>query len=200
MSATVQQFWGHCYLSVHVPGPKTYSLLTMSGLEELGIPGSEQLAEALTVSAKPERAIADFQEHNRILLPSLRPAMPFLDLHGVKRLDFHMSTLEEMRERLIKRVEELAASGREEDVKIMEDLLEKSFPVVKVKNIRPVVLSILEHLPQIEEHYLVKILADEELFRDTAVPVKRQIWQDRSVVSVWFKFKQEFIQDKIRIL
>ena len=111
-----------------------------------------------------------------------------------------MSTLEEMRERLIKRVEELAASGREEDVKIMEDLLEKSFPVVKVKNIRPVVLSILEHLPQIEEHYLVKILADEELFRDTAVPVKRQIWQDRSVVSVWFKFKQEFIQDKIRIL
>lgn len=181
MSVTVQRFWGHRCLSVHVPGPRTYSLLMMSGLEELGIPGSEQLAEALTVSAKPERAIADFQEHNRILLPSLRPAMPFLDLHGVKRLDFHMSTLEEMRERLIKRVEELAASGREEDVKIMEDLLEKSFPVVKVKNIRPVVLSILEHLPQIEEHYLVKILADEELFRDTAVPVKRQIWQDRSV-------------------
>lgn len=185
MSATVQRFWGHRCLSVHVPGPRTYSLLMMSGLEELGIPGSEQLAEALTVSAKPERAIADFQEHNRILLPSLRPAMPFLDLHGVKRLDFHMSTLEEMRERLIKRVEELAASGREEDVKIMEDLLEKSFPVVKVKNIRPVVLSILEHLPQIEEHYLVKILADEELFRDTAVPVKRQIWQDRSVVFLF---------------
>ena len=156
----------------------------MSGLEELGIPGSEQLAEALTVSAKPERAIAEFQEHNCILLPSLRPAMPFLDLHGVKRLDFHMSTLEEMRDRLMKRVEELAASGREEDVKILEDLLEKSFPVVKVKNIRPVVLSILEHLPQIEEHYLVKILADEELFRDTAVPVKRQIWQDRSVGGV----------------
>ena len=31
---------------------------------------------------------------NGVLLPSLRPMLPLLDLHGIKRLDFHNSVLE----------------------------------------------------------------------------------------------------------
>nr|KAG5712462.1 hypothetical protein BaRGS_011436 [Batillaria attramentaria] len=86
---------------------------------------------ALSMPTDPIKAIEEFQQQNGILLPSLKPALPFLDLHGVKRLEFHQSTLEEMRDKLLQRVGELAKSGREEDLKCLEDLLEKSFPVVK---------------------------------------------------------------------
>jgi hypothetical protein len=65
-----------------------------SGLEVLGIPGGTFLREALTSCSDPLQAIEEFQVENGILLPSLRPMMPLLDLHGVKRLDFHISVME----------------------------------------------------------------------------------------------------------
>lgn len=64
------------------------------GLEVLGIPGGSYLREALTSCSDPLQAIEEFQVENGILLPSLRPMMPLLDLHGVKRLDFHISVME----------------------------------------------------------------------------------------------------------
>jgi len=65
-----------------------------SGLEVLGIPGRDYLREALTSCSDPLQAIEEFQVENGILLPSLRPMMPLLDLHGVKRHDFHISVME----------------------------------------------------------------------------------------------------------
>ena len=56
------------------------------GLEEIGIPGRDFLREALTSCTDPLKAIEDFQIQNGILLPSLRPMLPLLDLHGIKRL------------------------------------------------------------------------------------------------------------------
>ena len=70
------------------------SAATASGLEVLGIPGGTFLREALTSCSDPLQAIEEFQVENGILLPSLRPMMPLLDLHGVKRLDFHISVME----------------------------------------------------------------------------------------------------------
>ncbi len=52
-----------------------------------------------------------FQEQNGILLPSLRPALPFLDLHSVARNEFHQTTMEELRDKLMARVGELAQSN-----------------------------------------------------------------------------------------
>ena len=65
-----------------------------TGLEVLGIPGRDYLREALTSCSDPLQAIEEFQVENGILLPSLRPMMPLLDLHGVKRVDFHLSVME----------------------------------------------------------------------------------------------------------
>ena len=47
-------------------------------------------------------AFCDPQIENGILLPSLRPMLPLLDLHGIKRLDFHNSVLEDLREKLVR--------------------------------------------------------------------------------------------------
>jgi hypothetical protein len=40
------------------------------------------------------RSYSLLQLENGVLLPSLRPMLPLLDLHGVRRLDFHTSVLE----------------------------------------------------------------------------------------------------------
>jgi len=71
----------------------------MNGLEEVGIPGREFLREALINCSDPLKAIEEFQLENGILLPSLRTMLPLLDLHSVRRLDFHLSVLEELKEK-----------------------------------------------------------------------------------------------------
>ncbi|XP_013392917.1 negative elongation factor B [Lingula anatina] len=150
----------------------------MSGLEEVGIPGSDYLREALTNCTDPIAAIEEFQEQNGILLPSLKPALPFLDLHGVMRLEFHQSVVEELQERLLKRVAELSSGEDKGKNKQLNELLEKSFPLIKVKSLRPIVMCVMKHLPKIKDSYLAQIKEDRELYEDASVEVKRQIWQD----------------------
>ncbi|KAJ3635246.1 hypothetical protein MTP99_008166 [Tenebrio molitor] len=147
-------------------------------LEALNIHGPNFLKHALTSCTDPLKAIEEFQVTNGILLPSLRPMLPLLDLHGVRRLDFHMSVVEELREKLIAHINEIGKQeGRERDRKL-KDLLVKSFPVVKVKALRPIVMAILKNTPQIDDSYLKVLVRDRELYNDTDTEVKRQIWKD----------------------
>ena len=59
--------------------------------------------------------------------------LPLLDLHGIKRLDFHNSVLEDLRDKLVAQIAELGNSSdpKEKDKKL-RDLLSKSFPVIQV--------------------------------------------------------------------
>ena len=111
------------------------------GLDALKIQDNQHLKNALINCDDPLKAISDFQEENCILLPTLKPALNLLDLHNVKRLEFNLSIAEELKEHLTKRVEDLASSvnlsstiSREqhnEDLKKLEELLDKSFPLIK---------------------------------------------------------------------
>lgn len=51
---------------------------------------------------------------NGILLPTLQSALPFLDLHGTPRLEFHQSVFDELRDKLMERVA-FIAEGKDED-------------------------------------------------------------------------------------
>lgn len=149
-----------------------------TGLEEIGVPGQAYLREALTSCTDPLKAIEEFQLENGILLPSLRQMLPLLDLHGVRRLDFHTSVLEELRDKLVSHINEVGQTeGRERDKKLKE-LLIKSFPLVKVKALRPVVMAILRNTNHIDDKYLRVLVRDRDLYNDTDTEVKRQIWKD----------------------
>jgi negative elongation factor B len=106
------------------------------GLQALGLQNNQHLKTSLISCDDPLKAISDFQEENSIHLTTLKPALNLLDLHGLKRLDFHLSIAEELKENLVKRVEELATNIAKEtsntdDLKKLEDLLDKSFPLIK---------------------------------------------------------------------
>ena len=127
------------------------------GLDAIGLQDNQHLKNSLINCEDPLKAISDFQDENSILLPTLKPALNILDLHNIKRLDFHMSICDELKEKLMRRVEELgqsvlthaglAGSGKEKDkvkrqqqlnqqqqheeeVRRLEELLEKSFPLI----------------------------------------------------------------------
>lgn len=86
--------------------------------------------------------------------------------------------IQELREKLIAHINEIGKQeGRERDRKL-KDLLVKSFPVVKVKALRPIVMAILKNTPQIDDSYLKILVRDRELYNDTDTEVKRQIWKD----------------------
>ncbi|XP_008556136.1 negative elongation factor B [Microplitis demolitor] len=152
------------------------------GLEELGIPGQVYLRDSLTSCTDPLKAIEEFQLENGVLLPSLRPMLPLLDLHGVRRLDFHASVLEELREKLVKRINEIGAErsdkGGSPGDKRLKDMLSKSFSAIRVPALRPVVMSILRNTPHIDDKYLRVLVREKELYNSAETEVKRQIWKD----------------------
>jgi negative elongation factor B len=108
--------------------------------------------------------------------------LPLLDLHGVQRLDFHASVLEELREQLVKRINEIGLERGEKIVQSgdrrLKELLSKSFPAVRVSALRPVVMCILRNTPIIEDKYLKVLVREKELYNDADTEVKRQIWKD----------------------
>ncbi len=132
-------------------------------------------------------------------MPSLRPMLPLLDLHGIKRLDFHNSVLEDLRERLVAQIAALgvtdAAGGAaaaaassanataahltpKERERKLKELLVKSFPVIKIKQLRPVVMAVLKHMTFIEDRYLRVLVRDKELYDDCDIEIKRHLWRD----------------------
>nr|CAD7437390.1 unnamed protein product [Timema bartmani] len=184
----------------------TTSKIIGAGLEDVGVPGRNFLRNALTSCTDPLKAIEEFQLENGILLPSLRPMLPLLDLHGVRRLDFHTSVLEELRDRLVQHINEIGQKeGKERDRKLKE-LLAKSFPVVRVKALRPVVMCILRNTPHIDDKYLK--VRDRELYNDTDTEVKRQIWKDNQslfgdevspLLSQYIKEKETVLFDHLNL-
>ncbi|KAK3912854.1 Negative elongation factor B [Frankliniella fusca] len=189
------------------PQPETRSAgnrpapLPGTGLEDIGVPGQNYLRDALTSCTDPLKAIEEFQLENGILLPSLRQMLPLLDLHGVRRLDFHTS---ELRDRLVSHIETIGQKeGRERDRKLKE-LLNKSFPLVQVKALRPVVMGILKNTPHIDDKYLRVLVKDRELYNDTDTEVKQQIWKDNQslfgdevspLLSQYIKEKENILFD-----
>ena len=61
------------------------------GLREICLHDNQDLKNALINCDDPLKAISDFQDDNSIHLPTLKPALNLLDLHTIKRLDFHLS-------------------------------------------------------------------------------------------------------------
>ena len=156
------------------------------GFEALGLQDSQHLKNSLTHSEDPLKAISDFQEENSVLLPTLKSALNLLDLHNVRRLDFHMSIADELKDHLTRRVEELTGSASSppsgDEFKKLEELLNKSFPLIFLPRLQPLIFLIMKGLPIINEAYLQVIKDNESLYSIVPIEVKRQIWSNYTQV------------------
>ncbi|NWR75439.1 NELFB factor, partial [Centropus unirufus] len=150
-----------------------------AGLQELGVANGEDLKETLTNCMEPLKAIEQFQVRRQTGPGAGRGRRPWA---GFPRF-FHQSVFDELREKLLERVSAIALEGKvEERYKKLEDLLEKSFSLVKMPSIQPVVMCVMKHLPKVPEKKLKLVMADKDLYKACAVEVKRQIWQDNQAL------------------
>lgn len=143
----------------------------MAGFDQAGLPGTEFILRGLDTAQDFEvvNFIENFQQENSIMLPSLQPALPFLDLHDVHRLQFNSYVMENLREKLLEQVKHL-------EVEKLHSLLDQCFPFIHVAHLRPVVMEVMKYLPKVPEECLEQLANDPKLYVDCSIEVKRQIW------------------------
>src|SRR5699024_6546702 len=124
---------------------------------ELGIPGRQSLDRLWSQAFAGDRAhleptIGQFRTDNGIILPSLRAMLPLLSLLGVRSLEFHQSVMGELRDKLLERIEEMATKPTSDEATVdeqhqqqqrsekLKQLLQKSFPLVHIPMLEPVVM------------------------------------------------------------
>lgn len=75
----------------------------------------------------------------------------------------HIEIGQALREKLLAQIAELGQKEGKEKDKKLKDLLSKSFMVVKIKALRPVVMTVMKHLSHVDEKYL-KVLVSSSVF------------------------------------
>jgi len=92
-------------------------------------------------------------------------------------------------------------SPKERELKLKE-LLVKSFPVIKIKQLRPVVMAILKHMTFIEDKYLRVLVRDKELYADCDIVVKRHLWRENQSLfgDEVSPFLSQYIKDKDELI
>ncbi|XP_028394995.1 negative elongation factor B-like [Dendronephthya gigantea] len=143
----------------------------MAGFDEAGLSGSEYLRDSLGNCNESTLAmfLESFQQDNSILLPSLQQALPLLDLHNIRRYEFHQTVTENLREKLLSRFEVI---GNE---KLLQ-LLEQAFPFINVPALRPVVMDMLTRVTTVPAKFIEMLAKEPELYNKCSLVVKRQIW------------------------
>ncbi|KAM3726311.1 Negative elongation factor [Dirofilaria immitis] len=148
----------------------------VTDLENQNIDGSRRLRHLLMTCADPIETIKNFQERNSIKLPALNPALRLLDLHNIRRTEFHEEAANDISDLLLAKIKDLGSTGTIESVQLLEKQLEKSFKLYRVPSIRPFVLETLRQLPKAPDRYLKVIVTDREFYDSCAVTVRQQIW------------------------
>ena len=75
--------------------------------------------------------------------------LKILDLHGVRRHEYHTLVFNSLSERLLERIRELGASRDPASVKKLEAQLERCFRLHQLPKLRPIVLETLNKLPKV---------------------------------------------------
>ncbi|GMT11922.1 hypothetical protein PFISCL1PPCAC_3219, partial [Pristionchus fissidentatus] len=149
-------------------------------IEEAGLPGPSQIRSALGKTKKAHtlvNAVKKFQNDNSIKSGSIGSALKMLDMHGIKRADCYDQMITSISEKVVGRLKEIGKDQKDVKMKkLLEKQLNKSFKTFKVPQFRPAVLECLTQMEELPDGYIEKIVADEVMYADASVKVKRQIW------------------------
>ena len=146
-----------------------------------------------------DAALEAVQSKHKVKVNSLHSALPLLDLHGLRRRDFHSSLLTVLSAALQKIVE----SGLDDRSK--ERLLESGFALVDREEVQPILMRILKSMSSIPDKYLSYLASrteDERLHSACSVEVKRKLWEydSRLYGEMVSPLLDQYIADKEEVL
>lgn len=132
--------------------------------------GDQYVEGVFSEVGDPLEAISTLQQDNRVRIPSLQPALPILDLHGITRAEIHGSMFAKLQDKLLEKVDSLETKG-------LTKLLDRCFRYVGTGELRTVCMKIMQKLPEIDDKYLLYVSEKHELYSACPIEVKRQVWQ-----------------------
>lgn len=168
----------------------------MSGFEESGLPGKNAIREGFQSCSDAETFISSFQQENCVLLPSLHPALPLLELQDVRRINFHQSIMQELSDRLTKRIKD------ETDEKRLSELLDHIFQFIHVTSLRPIIMATMKKLQEIKTEYIELIATNEAIYVDAPIEVKRYVWMRKHALfgDAVGPILNKYVDEKRRLL
>ncbi|XP_066919787.1 negative elongation factor B-like [Clytia hemisphaerica] len=170
----------------------------MAGFEESGLPGEKSICEGFQGASEPESFITQFQQENCILLTSLAPALHLLDLQDVKRVTFHQTVVNDLFEKLKKRIGELNNNDEEK----LSELLDHIFHFIHVDVLRPIVMDTMKKTKNIKPEYIEQIASHEKIYKDCPIEVKRRVWMNNHPMfgDAVGPILNKYIEEKNKIL
>lgn len=96
----------------------------------------------------------------------------------------------------------MAQVGAKDRDRKLKELVRKSFPVIKIKQLRPLVIAVLKEMSYIEDRYLRVLVRDKELYDDCDIVIKRHLWRDNQSLfgDEVSPFLSQYIKEKEEIL
>ena len=145
-----------------------------------------------------DEALTTIQNQHRVKINSLHPALPLLDLHGLRRFDVYSSLLHVLSNQLQSRLDDLEARPKER-------LLESVFSVVDRDEMRPILMRILRTMHTIPDKYLSFLagrVEDERIYNSCPLEVKRKLWEydSRLYGETVSPLLDQYITDKEEVL
>eukprot|EP00033_Pygsuia_biforma_P003222 GCRY01003534.1.p1 GENE.GCRY01003534.1~~GCRY01003534.1.p1 ORF type:complete len:593 (+),score=177.56 GCRY01003534.1:238-2016(+) len=138
--------------------------------EDLGIEGGETLKQHL-IEEHPKDAIDLFQKKYTFSL-ECQAMFGLLDVHNIKRSETHQVLLQ----LLVDSLKQKIGNFGKEDLRQIDQLLELTFPFIEFPELSELPLALLDLHTEIPEAYLAKLAADETLYQQCSLQVKRQVW------------------------
>lgn len=138
----------------------------------IGKQGADQIFTELTRS-HPKEVIAKFQSENGMRKENAgkcQPALKLLDLHNMPRPDIYKNILSSLRQQLLDKV-----AGLDQDK--LKTLLEETFPYISFEELKAVPYAIMKRLKSIPLPFVMELAHNPELYHDSPVEVRRQIWR-----------------------
>uniref|UniRef100_A0AC35TP47 Integrator complex subunit 10 n=1 Tax=Rhabditophanes sp. KR3021 TaxID=114890 RepID=A0AC35TP47_9BILA len=104
------------------------------------------------------------------------PIYQFLDFHGVTRHALYDHIFKDLSTLMLQKVQSLGADKSGDSHTLLTNLLEKSFTLNKVPEIRPTLCEILKVITAVDPMYVQEIGKNKDLYEACGITVKRQIW------------------------
>jgi len=143
----------------------------------IGNVGQEWVQTTLSVN-DPHTAINAIQQRAALRDPRCPPLLGLLDQLGVSRAEAHKTILDRATATLLERIPTMSSEQ-------LLRLLEETFPVIGISELRAVPLAVLDHLRPVPATFIKQLAVDREVFWELPARVQRQAWElDRKLLQM----------------
>eukprot|EP00761_Pharyngomonas_kirbyi_P004890 gb/GECH01004895.1/.p1 GENE.gb/GECH01004895.1/~~gb/GECH01004895.1/.p1 ORF type:complete len:622 (+),score=167.07 gb/GECH01004895.1/:1-1866(+) len=134
----------------------------------IGSEGAQRITDLLSTT-DPRTSIPDFQKEAALKVGDCGEVLELTDLLDVKRQNIYLSLMQKLKNTMLSYIKELPENK-------LDEMLKDVFPYVGTHELRPVAFELLKRHRNIPSRYLKQLKSAKEIYEESPMEVKRQIW------------------------